>query len=275
VESGLDIPTANTMIVHRADMFGLAQLYQLRGRVGRSKQRAFALFTLPAGKTLTQTAERRLKVLQSLDTLGAGFQLASHDMDIRGAGNLLGDEQSGHIKEVGFELYQQMLEEAVAELKSEGPVVDSHWSPQIAVGTAVMIPEAYVPDLQLRLGLYRRLADLETTQEIDGFGAELIDRFGPLPEEVQHLLKIVFIKALCRKANVEKLDAGPKGIVIQFREKTFPNPAGLVQMIAAQGSLAKIRPDQSIVFIRDYPTAEKRLTGSAVIMTQLAKIASE
>jgi transcription-repair coupling factor (superfamily II helicase) len=138
-----------------------------------------------------------------------------------------------------------------------------------------MIPEAYVPDLQLRLGLYRRLADLETTQEIDGFGAELIDRFGPLPEEVQHLLKIVFIKALCRKANVEKLDAGPKGIVIQFREKTFPNPAGLVQMIAAQGSLAKIRPDQSIVFIRDYPTAEKRLTGSAVIMTQLAKIASE
>ena len=275
VESGLDIPTANTMIVHRADMFGLAQLYQLRGRVGRSKQRAFALFTLPAGKTLTQTAERRLKVLQSLDTLGAGFQLASHDMDIRGAGNLLGDEQSGHIKEVGFELYQQMLEEAVAELKSEGPVVDSHWSPQIAVGTAVMIPETYVPDLQLRLGLYRRLADLETTQEIDGFGAELIDRFGPLPEEVQHLLKIVFIKALCRKANVEKLDAGPKGIVIQFREKTFPNPAGLVQMIAAQGSLAKIRPDQSIVFIRDYPTAEKRLTGSAVIMTQLAKIAGE
>lgn len=275
VESGLDIPTANTMIVHRADMFGLAQLYQLRGRVGRSKQRAFALFTLPAGKTLTQTAERRLKVLQSLDTLGAGFQLASHDMDIRGAGNLLGDEQSGHIKEVGFELYQQMLEEAVAELKSEGPIVDSHWSPQIAVGTAIMIPEAYVPDLQLRLGLYRRLADLDTTQEIDGFGAELIDRFGPLPLEVQHLLKIVFIKALCRKANVEKLDAGPKGIVVQFRDKTFPNPAGLVQMIAAQGSLAKIRPDHSIVFIRDYPTAEKRLTGSAVIMTQLAKIAGE
>lgn len=275
VESGLDIPTANTMIVHRADMFGLAQLYQLRGRVGRSKQRAFALFTLPAGKTLTQPAERRLKVLQSLDTLGAGFQLASHDMDIRGAGNLLGDEQSGHIKEVGFELYQQMLEEAVAELKSEGPVIDSHWSPQIAVGTAVMIPETYVPDLQLRLGLYRRLADLDTPQEIDGFGAELIDRFGPLPLEVQHLLKIVFIKALCRKANVEKLDAGPKGIVVQFRDKTFPNPAGLVQMIAAQGSLAKIRPDHSIVFIRDYPTPEKRLTGSAVIMTQLAKIAGE
>ncbi|RVB41036.1 transcription-repair coupling factor, partial [Mesorhizobium sp. M7A.F.Ca.CA.001.06.1.1] len=210
VESGLDIPTANTLIIHRADMFGLSQLYQLRGRVGRSKVRAYALFTLPANRKLTDTAERRLKVLQSLDTLGAGFQLASHDLDIRGAGNLLGEEQSGHIKEVGFELYQQMLEEAVAEVKDSGEVQDGGWSPQIAVGTAVMIPESYVPDLQLRLALYRRLGDLENTEEIDAFGAELIDRFGPLPEEVKHLLKIVFIKALCRKANVEKLDAGPK-----------------------------------------------------------------
>ncbi|OQM73484.1 transcription-repair coupling factor [Manganibacter manganicus] len=273
VESGLDIPTANTMIVHRADMFGLAQLYQLRGRVGRSKVRAYALFTLPAKKKLTDTADRRLKVLQSLDTLGAGFQLASHDLDIRGAGNLLGDAQSGHIKEVGFELYQQMLEEAVAEVKDSGEVTDTGWSPQIAVGTAVMIPESYVPDLQLRLALYRRLGDLETPEEIDGFGAEMIDRFGPLPDEVKHLLKIVFIKALCRKANVEKLDAGPKGVVIQFRNKEFSNPAGLVQFISEQGSLAKIRPDQSVVFIRDWPNAEKRLAGSAVVMTQLAKLA--
>ena len=272
VESGLDIPTANTMIVHRADMFGLGQLYQLRGRVGRSKLRAYALFTLPARKTLTALAERRLKVLQSLDTLGAGFQLASHDLDIRGAGNLLGDQQSGHIKEVGFELYQQMLEEAVAELRGTGEAFEEGWSPQITVGTAVMIPESYVPDLQLRLALYRRLADLETPGEIDGFGAELIDRFGPMPEEVEHLLKIVFIKALCRKANVEKLDAGPKGVVIQFRNKTFPEPAGLVRYIAEQGSLAKIRPDQSIVLMRDWPTPQKRLAGSAVIMTQLAKL---
>ncbi|WP_024846892.1 transcription-repair coupling factor [Aminobacter sp. J41] len=272
VESGLDIPTANTMIVHRADMFGLGQLYQLRGRVGRSKLRAYALFTLPARKALTPLAERRLKVLQSLDTLGAGFQLASHDLDIRGAGNLLGDQQSGHIKEVGFELYQQMLEEAVAELRGTGETFDESWSPQITVGTAVMIPESYVPDLQLRLALYRRLADLETPAEIDGFGAELIDRFGPMPEEVEHLLKIVYIKALCRKANVEKLDAGPKGVVIQFRNKTFPEPAGLVRYIAEQGSLAKIRPDQSIVLMRDWPTPKKRLAGSAVIMTQLAKL---
>ena len=275
VESGLDIPTANTLIVHRADMFGLAQLYQLRGRVGRSKLRAYALFTLPANRKLTDTADRRLKVLQSLDSLGAGFQLASHDLDIRGAGNLLGEEQSGHIKEVGFELYQQMLEEAVAEIRDTGEPVDGGWSPQITVGTAVMIPESYVPDLQLRLALYRRLGDLETTEEIDAFGAELIDRFGSLPDEVQHLLKIVFIKALCRQANVEKLDAGPKGVVIHFREKKFPDPVGLVRYIGEQGSLAKIRPDQSVVFMRDWPNPEKRLAGSAVVMTQLARMAAK
>ena len=275
VESGLDVPTANTMIVHRADMFGLAQLYQLRGRVGRSKVRAFALFTLPVNKVLTQTAERRLKVLQSLDTLGAGFQLASHDLDIRGAGNLLGEEQSGHIKEVGFELYQQMLEEAVAEVKGVDEIADTGWSPQISVGVAVMIPEDYVPDLHLRLGLYRRLGEISAPSEIDAFGAELIDRFGPLPMEVQHLLKVVYVKGLCRIANVEKLDAGPKGVVVQFRNKQFPNPAALVGYIAKQGSMAKIRQDQSVFLMRDLPTPEKRLSAAAVIMTQLAGFAKE
>ncbi|MEJ1159333.1 transcription-repair coupling factor [Prosthecomicrobium sp. N25] len=275
VESGLDIPTANTLIIHRADMFGLAQLYQLRGRVGRSKVRAYALLTVPADKTLTAGAERRLKVLQSLDSLGAGFQLASHDLDIRGAGNLLGDEQSGHIKEVGYELYQQMLEEAVASLKAGDieEVQEEKWSPSITVGTPVLIPETYVGDLQLRLGLYRRLADLETTEAIDAFGAEMIDRFGPLPEEVEHLLKIVFIKSLCRKANVDKIDAGPKGVVISFRESKFANGAGLVRWIAEQGSLAKIRPDQKIVLTRDWPRPEDRLKGAAVVLAQLVRIA--
>ncbi|MEM1378272.1 MAG: transcription-repair coupling factor, partial [Pseudomonadota bacterium] len=275
VESGLDIPTANTLIVHRADMFGLAQLYQLRGRVGRSKVRAYALFTLPASKTLTKTAERRLKVLQSLDSLGAGFQLASHDLDIRGAGNLLGEEQSGHIKEVGFELYQQMLEEAVAEVKGTEPETANDWSPQINVGTPVMIPETYVADLALRLQLYRRLGDFDDIDDINAFGAELVDRFGPLPTEVEHLLKIVYLKALCRKSNVEKLDAGPKGAVVVFRDQNFPNPAGLVSFIGEQGNLAKIRPDQSIVFMRDWGTAEKRLTGAAVLMTKLSKLVDQ
>ncbi|MBB4102349.1 transcription-repair coupling factor [Allorhizobium borbori] len=275
VESGLDVPSANTLIVHRADMFGLAQLYQIRGRVGRSKVRAFALFTLPVNKVLTSGADRRLKVLQSLDTLGAGFQLASHDLDIRGAGNLLGEEQSGHIKEVGFELYQQMLEEAVAEVRGDEDVAERGWSPQISVGTSVMIPENYVPDLHLRMGLYRRLGEITELKEIDAFGAEMIDRFGPMPLELQHLLKVVYIKSLCRVANVEKLEAGPKGVVIQFRNKEFPNPAGLVGYIAKQGSLAKIRPDHSVYLNRDLPTPEKRLSGAAVVMTQLAELVKQ
>ena len=243
VESGLDIPTANTLIVHRADRFGLSQLYQLRGRVGRAKLRAYALFTLPANRTITPQAERRLKVLQSLDTLGAGFQLASHDLDIRGAGNLLGEEQSGHIKEVGFELYQQMLEEAVLSLKAgiTAPVAD-RWSPQITIGTPVLIPDEYVADLPVRLALYRRLAEIDDEREIEPFAAELVDRFGPLPKEVEHLLQIVAIKALCRRANVEKIDAGPKGVVLAFRDNIFANPEGLVAFIREQGASVRVRP---------------------------------
>ncbi|WP_455466882.1 transcription-repair coupling factor [Bartonella sp. B39] len=275
IESGLDIPTANTLIVHRAEMFGLSALYQLRGRVGRSKQRAYALFTFPAGKVLTAAADRRLKVLQSLDTLGAGFQLASHDMDIRGSGNFLGEEQSGHIKEVGFELYQKMLEEAVSELKDGELNEDKQWSPQISLGTTVMIPESFVPDLPLRMGLYRRLTELDDLEQIDEFAAELIDRFGPLPLEVQHLLKVFYIKTLCRKAHVEKLDTGPKGIVIQFRNNYFANSVALVQWVKKQGSMAKIRPDQSIALIRDWSTADERLVGATNIMIQLVEMAEQ
>ena len=277
VESGLDIPTANTLIVHRADMFGLAQLYQLRGRVGRSKVRAYALLTVPANRTLTAAADKRLKVLQSLDSLGAGFMLASHDLDIRGAGNLLGEEQSGHIREVGFELYQDMLEEAVASLRSGAPDDGSEdtWSPQISIGTAVLIPEHYVADLQVRLGLYRRLADVETLDDVEAFGAELIDRFGPLPEEVEHLLQIVAIKTRCRDAGIASVDAGPKGVVLGFRNDRFANPAGLVRFISEQGSLAKLRPDHKLVLKRDWPTPAARLEGTRAILSQLAAIAGQ
>ncbi|HXX08877.1 MAG TPA: transcription-repair coupling factor [Pseudolabrys sp.] len=271
IESGLDIPTANTLIVHRSDRFGLAQLYQLRGRVGRAKLRAYALLTLPAQKPITLQAERRLKVLQSLDTLGAGFQLASHDLDIRGAGNLLGEEQSGHIKEVGFELYQQMLEEAVISLKAgiTAPVAD-RWSPQITIGTALLIPEDYVADLSVRLALYRRLAEIEDEREIDAFAAELADRFGKLPPEVEHLLQVVAIKALSRLANVEKVEAGPKGVVLAFRDNTFANPEALINYI--RDSDARVRPDQKVVFFADWEKPVDRLKGTAAILRKLASI---
>jgi transcription-repair coupling factor (superfamily II helicase) len=280
IESGLDIPTANTLIVHRADRFGLAQLYQLRGRVGRAKLRAYALLTLPAQPKITPQAERRLKVLQSLDTLGAGFQLASHDLDIRGAGNLLGEEQSGHIKEVGFELYQQMLEEAVLSLKAgiTAPVAD-RWSPQITIGTPVLIPEDFVADLSVRLALYRRLADIDDERDIDAFAAELVDRFGKLPVEVEHLLQVVAIKALSRRANIERVDAGPKGVVLAFRDNVFANPEGLIRYIHDQGSAVRMRNDpknattQQLVFFEDWERPVDRLKGTAAILRTLVAIA--
>ncbi|MFZ0507719.1 MAG: transcription-repair coupling factor, partial [Methylocella sp.] len=276
VESGLDIPAANTLIVHRADMFGLAQLYQLRGRVGRAKIRAYALFTVPPNRTMTAQAERRLKLLHSLDTLGAGFELASHDLDIRGAGNLLGDEQSGHIREVGYELYQEMLREAVEALRAgiEEPAEEA-WSPSITLGTPVTIPEDYVPDLHLRLSLYRRLATLTSDADIESFAAEMIDRFGPLPGEAEELMQLVAIKVLCRQAHVEKVEAGPKGVIVAFRDNSFANPQGLVRYVAEQGPQAKVRPDMKIVFVRAFETKAARLEGTRQILRALAAIAAK
>jgi transcription-repair coupling factor (superfamily II helicase) len=276
IESGLDIARANTLIVQRADMFGLAQLYQLRGRVGRAKIRAFALFTVPANRQLTAQAEKRLKVLQSLDTLGAGFQLASHDLDIRGAGNLLGEEQSGHIREVGYELYQQMLQDAIEHLKAGIDLPSEEaWSPSITIGTPVTIPESYVEDLQVRLTLYRQLSQLESDEAIESFAAELVDRFGSLPDEVNQLLKLVSIKALCRRAHVERVEAGPKGVIIGFRDNSFANPQGLVRFVAEQGREAKVRPDMRLVFIRDFEKPEARLEGTRVILRTLVGLAEK
>ena len=275
VESGLDIPSANTLIVHRSDMFGLAQLYQLRGRVGRSKIRAYAYFTIPADARLTPAAEKRLKVLQSLDTLGAGFALASYDLDIRGAGNLLGEEQSGHIREVGYELYQLMLEEAVAAIRGGEGVIEDQWSPRINLGTSVLIPEEYVPDLQVRLALYRRLSGVERHDAIEGFAAELIDRFGPMPQEVRHLLDVVEIKGLCRQAGIEQIDAGPKGAVIVFRNKTFANPEGLIAFIREEGKRVKLQPDHRLIYYADWETPEERLTGARELLKRLVKIAGK
>ena len=277
VESGLDVPTANTLIVHRADMFGLAQLYQIRGRVGRSKARAYAYLTTPQHKTLSVSSEKRLKVLQSLDNLGAGFQLASHDLDIRGGGNLLGHEQSGHIREIGVELYQQMLEDAVAEMraKSSESLTDSRsWSPQINAGAAVMLPDTYIPDLNIRLALYRRVSEAEKAADREALASELIDRFGPIPEEAEQLLKVVGIKGLCREANVSKLDIGPKGAVLTFRKDIFANPMGLVRFIPTRPDW-KLRPDQKLMVKGEWPDAASRLAAAEKVVKELARLAGE
>jgi transcription-repair coupling factor (superfamily II helicase) len=276
IESGLDIPSANTLIIHRADRFGLAQLYQLRGRVGRAKTRAYAYFTTPATRMVTEAADKRLQVLVNLDTLGAGFQVAAHDLDHRGAGNLLGDEQSGHIKEVGFELYQSMLEEAILDAKAGGIARDKAdaFSPQITVDAPIMLPDEYVPDLDLRMGLYRRMNELESRQEIEAFAAELIDRFGKLPVATENLLKIIETKLNCRKAGIVKLDVGAKGALVHFHGDQFSNLEGLIGYVQRLKGTAKLRPDSKLVVTRSWPDPQARINAALQLSTGLARVAA-
>ena len=275
VESGLDIRNANTMVIHRADMFGLAQLYQLRGRIGRGKMRAYAYLTVPPGRALNEAAAKRLEVMQTLDTLGAGFQLASHDLDIRGAGNLLGEEQSGHIREVGIELYQQLLEEAVAAARGRSQEAEkAEWSPQINLGIPVLIPEEYVADLSVRMGLYRRLGGLSTLAEIESFGAELVDRFGKMPAEAEFLLNTVALKLHCRAAGVAKIDAGEKAVVFSFQDNKFDKPERLIGWIQKNAPLVKLRPDHRVIVQRVWKDERQRLSGVTSIVSSLAKLAA-
>ncbi len=275
VESGLDIPSANTIVIHRADRFGLAQLYQLRGRVGRSKRRAYAYLTTPADTALSEVAEKRLKVLGDLDSLGAGFQLASHDLDIRGAGNLLGDEQSGHIREVGFELYQSMLEDAILAAKAgeAGVGREAGPSPQITVDAPIMIPDDYVPDLAVRMGLYRRLNDATDQGEIEALAAEMIDRFGPLPAPTANLVKLIGIKQQAIAANIAKIDVGARGTLVTFHNDDFPDPAGLIAWVERVGGDARLRPDMKLVLSRAWGSAESRLNGLFQLTKGLAGVA--
>lgn len=279
VESGLDVPSANTIILHRSDMLGLSQLYQLRGRVGRGKTRAYAYLTLPPRKVPSKMALKRLEVMEKLDSLGAGFSLASHDMDIRGFGNLVGDEQSGHIREVGIELYQEMLQEAVETAKfeqfhEEEKLKKDSWSPQINIGISVQIPESYVSDLSLRLGLYRRVADLKTEQQVEEIAAEMIDRFGPLPEEAKHLLEIVRLKQLCLEGGIEKIDTGPKGAVITFRNNSFAKPEKLIEFISKNSHSTKIRSDHKLVLMESWEDAAKRMRGVNKMLKDIVTMAA-
>ena len=223
---------------------------------------------------MTDTAEKRLKVLSDLDSLGAGFQLASHDLDIRGAGNLLGDEQSGHIREVGYELYQAMLEEAIMDAKADGMAQRPRdFSPQITVDAPILIPEEYVPDLDLRMGLYRRLNELDDRREIDAFAAEMIDRFGPLPEATDNLVKVIEIKLNAKIACVAKIDVGPKGALVAFHDDKPPNIDGLLAYVDRLGGIAKLRPDSKLALTRNWPDPQARLNGALQLSKGLAKAA--
>jgi len=277
VESGLDIPSVNTIIIYRADMFGLAALYQLRGRVGRGKLKAYAYLTTSVDQRLTDTARKRLTVMQGLDSLGAGFSLASHDLDIRGAGNLLGQEQSGHIREIGVALYQKMLSDAIRTLKekeNQPNASDTDYSPQISVGLPVLIPDDYISDLDLRLNLYHRIGDITDIQEIESLRAELIDRFGPYPTSVENLFQTIELKLLAKSAHIERLEAGPKGASLSFHNNIFPNPAGLISYIETQMGTIRIHPDQKLIVMRPWATPTDRLTGIRNIIKKLSEIAT-
>jgi len=278
IESGIDLPNVNTMIIYRSDMFGLAQLYQLRGRIGRSKMRGYCYFTIPHQKHLTEVAEKRLNILQALNQLGAGFSLANHDLDIRGAGNILGVEQSGHIKDVGIALYHHLLEEEITRLKAgidsdkNSVISDTDWCVQITTGVPIIIPENYIADLGVRLGLYKRIGNLKTTEELKDMREELIDRFGQIPEEVDNLLKTVEIKQICQLASIERVDAGARGILIMFHNNIFNNVDKLMSFVVSQMGKIKIRPDQKLFIERDLIDYQVRLETIKKYATKLYEL---
>lgn len=268
IESGIDVPKANTMIVYKAEKFGLSQLYQIRGRIGRSNLSSYAYFVIPNNKKLSPTALKRLEILQAIDQLGSGFSIASHDMDIRGYGNLVGEEQSGHIKEVGVELYQKMLAEAVKSLqyKDSNKEIDineeeaeEEWTPQINLGTSILIPESYISDFDIRLSLYQRASKLKTETALLSFAAEIVDRFGPLPNEVENLLDAIKLKQLCIKSNIKRVDGGDKGITLELQNIKSDFSNKLLNLITTHSDPIKIRHDNKILLQKQTTNGEERV----------------
>ncbi len=245
IESGLDIPSANTIIVNRADRFGLAELYQIRGRVGRSRERAYAYLLVPARRPVTRDAQKRLEVLQRFGELGAGFKIATHDLEIRGAGNLLGKDQSGHIEAIGFELYSSLLEEAVRELRGEPPREDV--DPDVQLPVPAFIPDAYMPDVHQRLFFYKRLAQAATDEELDEVRAEIVDRCGDPPEELDALCEIIAIKVRLRALAIRALEAGPGRLVFTLGESAALDPVLLAKQVQSSDGALRLTPDMKLV----------------------------
>jgi transcription-repair coupling factor (superfamily II helicase) len=260
IESGIDVPTANTILIDRADRFGLAQIHQLRGRVGRSHHRAYAYLITPPRKAMTADAIKRLEALESLDELGAGFTLATHDLEIRGAGELLGEEQSGQIQEIGFNLYMELLERAVSALRSgKQPDLERPLDagPEVELHLPALIPEDYVPDVHLRLVLYKRIASVAAREELDDLKAELIDRFGPLPPYTVSLLRLAQLKLRAAKLGIRKIDAGAASGYAIFEEQNAIDPKRVLKLVQGRPKEYRLDGPLKLRFTHDARSEEK------------------
>jgi transcription-repair coupling factor (superfamily II helicase) len=265
IESGLDIPTANTILINHADRFGLADLYQIRGRVGRGSHQAYAYLIIPGDLTLSRDAMRRLRAIQELSELGSGFKLAIQDLEIRGAGNLLGPSQSGHIAVVGFEFYTQLMEKAVKELKGEEIIEEI--TPEIHFHLPAFIPEAYVKDSGERLSLYRRLSLSHSDEEVEMIREELMDRFGKIPKEVDHLLEVIKVKILLTRLSIKKLEETPSQIVLTFDESTRVSPQRVVDFVHRREGESRLTPDSKLV-VEGWPDMKKDPFGATKKLLQ-------
>ena len=254
IESGIDIATANTMFVNQADKFGLAQLHQLRGRVGRGSQRAYCYLLVSDPKRLSDDARRRLEVLQTHSELGAGIQIAQHDLHMRGAGNILGRDQSGHIESIGFELYSELLDEAVAELRGEER--EEGYEPEVKVPVGAYIPESFVRDVQQRLMFYKRYSVAESDEQLYDVHAELEERYGPAPEPVEALRDVCLLKLTMRSIRAESIEAGPNGVVVKLRPSTTLDPSRVMELITSSKGAYVFKPEMTL--IRRLKGAESR-----------------
>ncbi len=273
IESGIDVPSANTIVIDRADRFGLAQLHQLRGRVGRSHHRAYAYLIVPDRKAMTADAEKRLEALAALEELGAGFTLATHDLEIRGAGELLGEEQSGQIQEIGFSLYTELLDRAVRALQS-GKLPDfdlsSEHETQIELHLPALIPDDYLPDVHARLTLYKRIAGARDDTALRELQVEMIDRFGLLPPQVKNLFAIAALKLRATPLGIKKLELGPNGGRVLFRDKPDVEPMTILRLIQQQPRVYKLDGQDKLRVKMELPDAVERLRVAQELLEMLA-----
>jgi len=271
IESGIDVPTANTILINRADRFGLAQLHQLRGRVGRSHHRAYAYLVVPSRRALSGDAAKRLEAIESLEELGAGFLLATHDLEIRGAGEFLGEEQSGEVTEVGIGMYLDMLEQAVSALRAGGePQLDRPLAAatEVELRVPALLPESYVPDVHLRLALYQRIASAEPA-EVEDMHGELVDRFGPLPVQAGNLLRLAVLRFRARALGLRRLDLGPQGGSVQFGEGHKVDARAVIKLIQKESKEFRMDGPTRLRVTRELATPELRCEYAARLLERL------